>query len=257
MTRLAPIPPLWRWESCGVRRAALTVLCLTVTACSKDSSPSATTSKTSVQVSRSEAAVDSGSPSTRSALDLHTVEWTTITAPGEACLTSGQVQLHANTAFGGKQFGTALIPDEERGSPEPPGAQSGPRYDRLNLSVDAITYGDIDDDGQDEALVPLSCSNNGGTASGALLYSMALYSGGNGTLHYLGLITPQQQPADQLPTGLSDPVISHAQIVVDEAWYGPGDGTCCPSGRAVTTWTYSSGQLQPHGTRITSQSASS
>jgi hypothetical protein len=185
------------------------------------------------------------------ALDLHAVDWSNVAVPGEACLTSGQIQLHDTGGANGRDSGTALIPDEERGTPEPPGDGSGPKYDRIDSLV--VSYGDIDGDGRDEALLALMCGNNGGTADGVFLYSLELYSGATGTLQPVSLITPQQQPADVLPTLLSDPGISVGRIVVQETWYGPTDYTCCPSGTATTTWTYSAGQLHAQATNITAQ----
>jgi hypothetical protein len=162
--------------------------------------------------------------------------------PGAACLTTGSLLLRG---------GSVLIPDEVRGHPTKPGG-SGPRFDELSQFND-VTYGDLDGDGRDEAVVPLWCNNNGGTASGALLYSLAMFSARAGAVHFIGLITPKHQPVDELPTLLSDPRVSAGQVVVNEALYGPHDGTCCPSGRATTTWTYSDGQLRVATSTVTSQ----
>jgi hypothetical protein len=114
-------------------------------------------------------------------------------------------------------------------------------------------YGDVDGDGHDEALVPLWCNNNGGTADGALLYSLAVFTGRAGSVQPIGLITPRQQPPDELPTLLLVSRVSPGQIVIDETWYGPKDGTCCPSGTATTTWTYTSGQLEVATSTVTAQ----
>jgi hypothetical protein len=169
-------------------------------------------------------------------LDLRRIDWRNVSVPGTTCLTSGEIQL---------RNGSALIPDDNRGHPTQPGA-GGQRYDSLE-EILPVTFGDVEG-GQVDAAVPLYCNNNGGTADGALLYSLAVYSGRKGTVHFLGLITPRHQPADVLPTLLSDVRMSSGMITVSELWYGPRDGTCCPSGKSTTIWKYSAGHLQPAST---------
>jgi hypothetical protein len=173
-------------------------------------------------------------------LDLHTVDWNNVAVPGRSCLQAGDVRLHS---------GKALIPDNTNGHPIVPDS-NGVRYDQLAVTGHVI-YGDFEGVGLDNAAVSLNCNNNGGTAGGALLYSVAIYSGRTGKPTYLGLITPQHQPKDVLPTLLSVSVIAPGTITVQEYWYGPNDGTCCPSGRATTKWTLSAGEVVPVATRVT------
>jgi hypothetical protein len=182
----------------------------------------------------------SSAPASHSALDLHTFDWKNIAAPGQACLTVRDVRL---------SNGSALIPDPKNGIPINPSG-NGQRFDRLQEGPAEVTYGDLEDDQHPVAVVPLACSNNGGTADGVILYSLAVYSGRTGKLQLLGLITPRRQPANELATLLDHPQISPGAITVDEAWYGPRDGTCCPTGRATSSWNYSAGRLQPGHTEI-------
>ena len=114
-----------------------------------------------------------------------------------------------------------------------------------------MVYGKFEGGEYDDAALSLDCSNNGGTADGAILYSAAVYSGRTGRATVLGLITPQHQPKDVLPTLLSVTRIAPGAITVAEYWYGPYDGTCCPAGRATTTWRLSAGRLVPVTTRVT------
>jgi hypothetical protein len=116
-----------------------------------------------------------------------------------------------------------------------------------------VGYGDLESDGHDDAVVPLDCNNNGGTADGLILDSFAVYSGRTGTLTYLGLITPQHQPKDVLPTLPSATSIAPGTITVSEDWYGPHDMTCCPNGRATTRWSLSGGKVVPAATRVTAR----
>jgi hypothetical protein len=242
-----------------VKRVLVTVVCAAlVGACSADASPTASKSSASPPAGSAGTASESTSTTAaeQSGLDVHAVEWTTIAAPGEACQTAGQIQLHDEVAYGGVHYGTALVPDEQRGLPEPPYATGGPKYVRIDYTG-GVTYGDLNGDGRDEAAVPLWCSNGGGTADGALLYSLAMFTGQTGTLQLVGLITAQQQLVDELPTLLSNPKLTTGAVVVQEAWYGPHDSTCCPSGQAVSTWAYTSGQLRPESTAVTVEPNSS
>ena len=172
-------------------------------------------------------------------------DWKNITVPGDACLSQSPIEL---------VNGAALIPDEVRGRPV---GGSGPRYDHLG-EFEQPTFGDFE--GQTstamavDAAVPLGCDNNGGTADGALLYSIAVFSVGSGAQRSVGLITPHQQTAGNLPTLLSNVTMTPGQITITELWYGPDDPTCCPSGKAQTTWRYAGGSLTYAGTRIVTQS---
>lgn len=179
-----------------------------------------------------------------------------MTAPGAACQSDQPIHLHNEGPVGDRPYGTALIPDEQHGYPDPPGAASGPRYDRLIYSG-AVTYGDFTGDGHDDALVSLNCNNNGGTAAGALLYSLVAYTGGTGTLEYVGLITPRQQPPDERPGLPNATGVRPGTIDVEEDWYGPNDPDCCPSGRAMTTWVYADGQIHPGSMKVTAEPTSS
>jgi len=177
---------------------------------------------------------------TTTTFDLHEVDWNNVAVPGASCMRAGPIQLHN---------GQALLLDPVNGHPNVPGS-NGPRYDRLEL-LSPVRYGPFERAGYDEALVSLYCNNNGGTASGALRYSIAVFSPGTGEPVSLGLITAQKQPRDVLPTLLSVRSIAPGTITVVEAWYGPRDLTCCPGGRAITTWTYRGGKLVPVATVIT------
>jgi len=189
-----------------------------------------------------------GAPTTgqtrKPALDLHTVDWNNVAVPGRSCLLTHDIQLHG---------GRALLPDNTNGHPVRPGS-NGTRYDDLELNG-PVVYGDFEGGAPDDAAVSLGCSNNGGTADGAILYSVAVYSGRTGRPVSLGLITPQHQPEHVLPTLLTVAAITPGTITVHEDWYGPNDMTCCPRGRATTTWTLSAGKLVPsHGPAVQSTS---
>jgi len=173
-------------------------------------------------------------------LDLRTVDWNNVAVPGRSCMQARDIRLHN---------GQALLPDDTHGNPIKP-ESNGARYDQLVLQTPVI-YGDFEGDGHDDAAVTLDCNNNGGTADGAILYSVAVYSGRTGKATVLGLITPQHQLRDVLPTLLSVYAIAPRTITVREYWYGPNDPTCCPKGRATTRWSLSTGKIVPVATKVT------
>jgi hypothetical protein len=171
-------------------------------------------------------------------LDLRLVDWKSASVPGKSCLRTQNIRLHN---------GRALLPDSTHGRPIRLDGK-GVRYDLLELGNQPVLYGD----GIDDAAVSLYCNNNGGTADGAILYSVAVYSGKTGKRTYLGLITPRHQPKGRLPTLLSITGIAPDTITVHEQWYGPKDMTCCPEGRATTKWSLADGSLVPVTTIVTS-----
>jgi hypothetical protein len=136
-------------------------------------------------------------------------DWKNITVPGDACLSQAPIKL---------VNGAALIPDELRGRPV---GGSGPRYDHLG-EFEQPTLGDFEGQASAavavDAAVPLGCDNNGGTADGALLYSIAVFSVGSGAPRYVGLITPHQQTAGNLPTLLSDVTMTPGLVTITELW---------------------------------------
>jgi hypothetical protein len=172
-------------------------------------------------------------------ITLRNVHWRSIQVPGVACYRASPIQLHG---------GQALLPDPIRGNPVDPGG-TGPKFDQVIDGFAKVKYGDLERN-RPIAAVILSCNNNGGTADGALLYSVVIYEGWAGKLRALGLITPRIQSAQELPTLLEVRSIGRSDVVVAEAFYGPHDGTCCPSGEAVTTWHFSSDRLTVMSTRV-------
>ena len=169
---------------------------------------------------------------------LRAVNWDEATMPGAACFTRGNVRLH---------HGQALIPNAQ-GHPVVPSSNGG-RSDRLELltvgdtGTPDVTYGALQGPGSVDAAVRLWCNNNGGTADGSGLVSIALYSTQGVRPHLLGLITPRVQPRGELPTLLDDPRLSPGHVIVSEKWYRAVDSTCCPSGASTSRWKYSKGQL--------------
>ncbi len=168
-----------------------------------------------------------------SAFDIHKVDWANVTLPGAACDAARPIRLHHGSAF--------ITPIPRRWSQY---SFAGRRGITVDSGRDAVVFGGLGGGGDDDAALNVSCNNGGGTADGALLYSWVIFSGRSGRLSVVGVITPQVQPPELLPTLLTI-APAPGQITAHEAFYGPDDATCCASGRATTIWTYAHGALHP------------
>ena len=167
-----------------------------------------------------------------------------ITVPGVACLQQRPLHLHN---------GGVRIRDR-RGLPDRP-ITTGIRYLNLVEYPCHAWFGDVEEPGVSDAAVPLECDNNAGTADGELLYSLAVFSGRTGRPQLLGSITPRVQhghePATLIGGTRRGVGWQRNELVIKEFFYGPHDGTCCPSGRAESAWILSGGRLRPGHTTIT------
>ena len=146
------------------------------------------------------------------------------------------------------------------GAPVPPGFCGIPTVTRLSGGmasstsgtwgpvrawVERVDLGDLLGDDADEAALDVYCDNGGGTASSILEYGIVVYGTRAGELVSLGVLTAQVQDAGQLPTSLSVTEWGQHALVVTEYYYRPTDATCCPSGVAETTWTWTSEEGVP------------
>lgn len=165
------------------------------------------------------------------ALNLHTVRWKGAAVPGSVCGSfQPMVQLH-----GGQGFATS-----HRWPPESIVEFVG--------AWDSVVYGDLDGDGKDEAAVGVYCSNGGGTADAVLAYARVIYTEAARGPTVLGVIRPRAR--SQRPALIQVTKIEPGKVTVSETLYGSNDSTCCPSGRAVTTWALRNGKLVPLTTTI-------
>jgi hypothetical protein len=169
-----------------------------------------------------------------SAIDLHKVDWASVTLPGSVCGASKPIRLHHGSAF--------ITPIPRRFSRDsfPPGK----RGVTVDSAADAVVFGDLEGSGREDAGLAVNCNNGGGTADGVLLYAWAIFSGRGGRLSVVGIVTPQVQPSEELPT-LIGIAIRPGKITAHEFFYGPADATCCSSGRATTIWTDAHRTLLP------------
>ena len=159
-------------------------------------------------------------------LDIHKADWGEVTVPAAVCGGSHPIRLHKGRA----------VVDSLR----------WPSWPRVSIYAgwNPVAYGNLDAVGQDEAALVVGCSNGGGTAAGYLAYAQVIFTTAGNSLRVIGVVTPQQpRNANRLPTLLTVK-IRRGKVLAREAWYGPNDGTCCPSGRTTTVWTYSDGALR-------------
>jgi hypothetical protein len=168
-----------------------------------------------------------------STIDIHKVDWLNVSLPGSVCGATHSIRLHR---------GRAVI--DSRRWPSVP-----------RVTVDAgwipVVYGNLDGVGQDEAALVVGCNNGGGTADGYLAYAQVIFTAARYSPRVIGVVTPKQpRKADRLPT-LITVKLRRGKVIAREAWYGPHDGTCCPTGRTTTIWTYVHGRLRAGTPRIT------
>ncbi len=175
-----------------------------------------------------------------SSVRLRTVGWANETLPGAVCKSHGPIHLRnhlaqlAHTGFGDVN-------------------SSGTDHDLVLVAAAyRVTYGQLGGVGS-AATVDVLCSNNGGTADGQIRFADVVFGGSASGVRPLGLITPRQPDSANLSHVplLGKPKWVGGQIVVPEYWYGPGDPTCCASGRATTTWAYRAGKLTAVRTVVT------
>jgi hypothetical protein len=159
------------------------------------------------------------------------VDWKNIKVPGSACGIDHDVQL---------RNGRAEVP-----------SPSFPDYDLVGISVsvtaydNGVVYGDLDNDGFDEAAVSVWCDNRGGTAAGQLGQEWVIFTDAR-TPRVLGSVSPQhgRDSYFHVPYIGRSIFMAPGLIVAQESFYGNNDATCCPSGVAITTWSYSNGKLE-------------
>jgi hypothetical protein len=228
------------------------VMALTVTACggTPQSVTSATQKRVSTTTTEKRVSTTTNGVSTTTsrvpgstqvaAVQFSSVDWRNVTVPGSVCGAPGPIRLTQ---------GRATIA-------APPGFQAGTKQVLISGGSDVV-YGELQSGGQDVAALDVWCTNTGGTAEGQIENSWVIYAVESGTLRVLGALLPQQPSSAKalhVPYFESDPkgiLIQPGRITVHELWYASGDGTCCPSIRATTVWTYADGVLRPTSTTHT------
>ena len=147
----------------------------------------------------------------------------------------------ANATYTGTGEGpVTLVNGRWEGEPFVEGGASRPS---LGLVEDFYLFGDLDDDGQEEAVVTIWQS-----------------SGGSGTFNYVAVVGRKNGEITNLGTAaLGDRVqvrsgrIDDGVIIFDVVQQGEGDAACCPTQLATRTWTLANDQLKEGDAMITGE----
>ncbi len=163
--------------------------------------------------------------------DLHDVDWQNTPVPGQFCDVSGLVRIKKGQGWA-----------------------SSAKWGRVQFYVSSpVLYGNLQGGGTQDAAVQVWCDNGGGTADGQIAEAYLIYRMRGRTLTLIGAVTPQEQPSDQVHVSFFGSVsILPGSVVAHEEWYRPSDATCCPTGKAITVWTYTHGRLVSGTPDITS-----
>jgi hypothetical protein len=126
-----------------------------------------------------------------------------------------------------------------------------------DVALEAVGYGDADGDGDEDAVVFLSCTFNGQkqTSGGLIRVYRATPDGG---IEQIGSTRTFGVPTYELyETSTSDATsASGLSITVDLVVFADGDASCCPSSAVRETWTFNgsafdkTGSTPPRSTRL-------
>ena len=170
------------------------------------------------------------SAQTASTVRTRGVNWGNVTIPGQLCKVNGPIQLHNGRAMVRHSgFGVAL-----------------------DVFATNVTHGNLGH-GLQVTAFQVWCDNTGGTADGQLAQGIMVFDSPGGHPHFLGTLTPQHKTSAMLHIPFI--AVSHIQtrgrIAVTEFFYDGSNATCCPSGRATTTWQWTGHKFIPGRTKIT------
>lgn len=111
--------------------------------------------------------------------------------------------------------------------------------DRFYFNVFVTTYGDVNGDGKDDAIVLTVCNTGGtGNFSEGMIYSM---NGGKPAL------IARIPGGDRAAGGLRTARVEDGLLVVESNEEGPQGGLCCPQFIITTKYRVVGGRLQPQG----------
>jgi len=163
--------------------------------------------------------------------NIDSVDWGDVSTPGSACGADEPIHMHNGLAY----VESAVEP----------------WWPVVVASIGSqATYGDLA--GRQVAIAFIECTNGGGTADGQMGFAAVVYTLKDGLLSVIGVLTPRQPLNPNMPHVplLGRLTIEKDEVIAEEAWYGPNDGTCCASGEAMTLWRLSHGFLAPYRTIV-------
>ncbi len=120
------------------------------------------------------------------------------------------------------------------------------RYTRLEVDPN-VAYGDLDGDGDDEAVVHVVC---GYGANGAEDTVHVWTQRGGRTVHVASLTEPPRSVTGPLRPALDDIAVDGRRIEVTWTRYADDDPNCCPSELTTVTYELDGGTLDRVGTPI-------
>jgi LppP/LprE lipoprotein len=125
------------------------------------------------------------------------------------------------------------------------------RYTRLEVDPD-VAYGDLDGNGDDEAVVHVVCNYG---ANGAEDTVHVWTKRGGRTVHVAGLAEPPRSVTGPLPPAVDDVAVDGRRIEVTWTRYAGGDPNCCPSRLTTVTYELDGDRLDRVGKPVTRSAA--
>lgn len=110
--------------------------------------------------------------------------------------------------------------------------------DTASISLfEAVVYGDVTNDGNEEAVVPLECLT--GTTA---IYAVQVYGLSGGQPKRLGIVGTNTSD-DSLRLKPQSITVKNQEIVVEEPYFGPNDPLCCPTNTATAHYTFNGANI--------------
>lgn len=111
-----------------------------------------------------------------------------------------------------------------------------------------VVYGDVDGDGQDDAVVHVTCAY-GANAADDSVHVWSLQRGAP----YLraSVAEPPLSVTGSLPPAVEHVAVSGGRVAVTWTHYADADPNCCPSLETTIRYTFDGGRLQPGGSPVT------
>lgn len=168
---------------------------------------------------------------------IRDVDWTRVTIPATVCKTIKPVALHGGSGSGMSDFWPGQTKSERIGvaAPTPP-------------TIDEVAV-----DGTEAATLLVNCNNGNGMIAGVIAYRLVVFEMTNGALRLRATIAPVIQMSYGRNATIPDllRIESGSRFIIAESFYGSEEGSCCPSGRAISTWRMTKAGLKHVRTVVT------
>ncbi len=172
-----------------------------------------------------------GSVAANAPADIRAVDFGEVAPPGSAC------------AEGLRFTPPAAIPVAQGRSP----VLDIGRVTRLEVDPD-VAYGDLDGDGNDEAVVHVVCTYGANGAED----TVHVWTQRRGrTVHVASLTEPPRSIAGPLPPAVEDVAVHGQRVEVTWTRYAAGDPNCCPSRLTSVTYELDGDALDRIGRPVT------